>query len=64
MITPLRHDLQKGEGKEIEVALFVLPPSKYGAARREAPKIRKNTKNFSYEYKKDKDKIYRKNIII
>ena len=56
MITPLRHNLQKGEGKEIEIALFVLPPSKYGAARRDAPKIRKIKNNIHMIIKKIKIK--------
>ena len=38
--------LQKGDVKEIEIALFVLTPSKYGAARRDAPKIEKIQKIF------------------
>ena len=60
------HDVQKGEGKEIEVAFIVLTPSKYVAARRDAPKIEK-IKKFSFENKKDiyimKGIQYRKNII-
>ena len=35
------HVVQKGEGKEIEVALIVLIPSNYVAARRDALKIEK-----------------------
>ena len=37
--------MQKGDGKEIEVAFIVLTPSKYVAARRDAPKIEKIKKN-------------------
>ena len=35
------HDVQKGEGKEIEVTFIVLTPSNYVAARRDALKIEK-----------------------
>ena len=58
--------MQKGDGKEIEVAFIVLTPSKYVAARRDAPKIEK-IKKFSFENKNDKYIMkgiqYRKNII-
>ena len=58
--------MQKGEGKEIEVAFIVLTPSNYVAARRDALKIEK-IKKFSFENKNDKYIMkgiqYRKNII-
>jgi len=41
---------------EIEFALFVLTPSMYGAARRDAPKIEKIQKNFHMIIKKIKIK--------
>ena len=58
--------MQKGDGKEIEVAFIVLTPNKYVAARRDAPKIEKIIK-FSLENKNDKYIMkgiqYMKNII-
>ena len=58
--------MQKGEGKEIEVTFIVLTPSKYVAARRDAPKIEK-IKKISLENNNDKYIMkgiqYRKNII-
>ena len=58
--------MQKGDGKEIEVAFIVLTPSKYVAARRDAPKIEKK-KKISLENNNDKYIMkgiqYRKNII-
>ena len=46
-----KHDVQKGDVKEIEVALIVLTPSKYVAARRDAPKRKKIQKNFNLNIK-------------
>ena len=43
--------MQKGDVKEIEVALIVLTPSKYVAARRDAPKIKKIQKNVNLNIK-------------
>ena len=43
--------VQKGDGKEIEIAFIVLTPSKYVAARRDAPKIKKIQKNFNLNIK-------------
>ena len=58
--------MQKGDGKEIEVAFIVLTPSKYVAARRDAPKIEKK-KKISLENNNDKYIMkgiqYRKNNI-
>ena len=60
------HDVQKEEDKEIEDVFIVSTPSKYVAARRDAPKIEKIIK-FSLENNKDKYIMkgiqYRKNII-
>ena len=57
--------MQKGDGKEIEVAFIVLTPNKYVAARRDAPKIEK-IKKISLENNNDKYIMkgiqYRKNI--
>ena len=58
--------MQKGDGKEIEVAFIVLTPNKYVAARRDAPKIEKK-KKISLENNNDKYIMkgiqYRKNNI-
>ena len=45
------HYVQKGDVKEIEVAFIVLTPSKYVAARRDAPKRKKIQKNFNLNIK-------------